>query len=1226
MIRPKKHKIEAVFLLFALVAMAMIPALSATMGDMDNKIKNLKELEENIIYNKGDYIPYDRYYNPEDGVILTVDHNDIGYNVDAGDEYNRADVVYIGEIVDTGPGRGRVGYLQPEGDEDTDDFYRFTVCAGQTITASLTTSEDYDFELYDPDEILVQNGYTAVETDWHYINIFSNQGSFNGEYTFDVVLTGQNDAGTLDDAGDEIGEATPIIAGEYEGYMDMNDQEDWYSFNVNDGDGIYVKVRALEKSDYDIYLYNPSDEMVHYASYYGTDELEYPADETGTWKIKLDIFPGWDDSKWPDDYYMYGSGAYDLDLEIGGVFDLPPEADPQPEIYPVAQTFIVENDPESNADEYSYIAAIPAANYLEDDKRYVSPIIYDGDTTPTHWSGTVDDTTQYLAEDWYEYIDRHSMAATEYLLPQDPVEAASEIATTKWTSSDKAVVVVDGSGFEDTIRKRINRISFLNAKTQVTNVPADSDELIQLGTLNAYQMFIGPRWGAMAVHGIGDNYNGDIGITTPRYESLMDDWWPHPNDENGPDTDVFYPITFPGFWFPYTTNVQGLDEMQITQVAGKRYRIPIFTSDCSLKVTITTNEPTALRIYLVDPYGNVRRPQVPHWNGGPINPIHTWNGGHWEGIGFDDWRSWIPTVGEEHVEEIHYPMRGIWRAIVVPATIEDADKFYTYHITAEVRKHSPDRNAAALSAANGAVIASVEHAPLLYVSKDTVPQETEDALTTLGVSEVILVGIDDLCSEIKDDLSGYTITDLSSMQQVVDYIDDKNLNEDNLITITSLGTGDGYFAPAAMAASYHAGPVLNIGEASDAYNKLDMMTAWREYAGDYYHGCRAVGHLPMMTEPFNLSEFIDQIQNEEYPAPGFDLKKRWFTAINTGIVELITNYGLDKEGQEAYLFVSPRDTDIRDPICRAMTGNESYAGHIPVETPAFSSDIICRDILYPAIIYANPGRDVTTSHLMNYPDGGTWSANDGKSYANYATRDTKSIFSSCNRFYEGHCIWDNHLERMNAGASINYYAGHGTGGSGISAQYKNFAEQFPEGELRHDYLMDFDWWDGWRGYSGFDFLKTQSPRTGGTSGYNSQEPALYDIVHFKYVDELYENLHSELEFWSSCTTGEHFGPMIYLEHGSALWYGNCGSGYGIQTTLHDNWMFYDVLVLGKNFGESHSKYLWIFDRDFTTGDDTTMYGRSTFFQGGLTNVHALYGDPTMTCYSPNWIEPIPVAP
>jgi hypothetical protein len=1224
--RTRLGKIQAIFILGIFVTLAMIPFISASTDQNEPQLKSLKTITDELIFNKGDYIPYDRIYHYEpDYIITAVDHNDVNYNTDAGDKFNRADILYVGERIDTGPGRGRIGYLQPESDQDTDDFYRFFVCEGQIITASFTTSEDYGFQLYDPYEVPISSGFIATETDWHYIQIFSNPSAVSGEYEFDVTLTGQNDAGIGDDAGDTIGTATPIVQGVYTGYMDMSDWEDWYSFSVNDGDGIYVKVFPKIKSDFDVYLYNPSDELEYYVSYYGTDELEYPADESGTWKIKIDMFPGWDETKWPDDYYLYGSGPYILTLEIGDTFEAPPTPEPQPEIIPVAQTFIVENDPDSNKDEYGYIAAIPAANYRENDIRYVSPIVYEGETTPTHWSGTVDDTTQYLVDDWNTYLDRHAMTATEYTLASDPIEAAADIATTSWTTSDSAVIVVDGSDIEDPVRNVLNRNIRLNAETKVTSVPPDSPDLLDLGGLSAYQMFVGPKWGAISVHGLGDNFNGDVGITTPRYEAMMDDWWPHPDDETGPDTDVYYPVTFPGFWFPYMTSTVGLDELQITKIAGKRHRIPIRTTDCSLKVTVTTDEPTYLRIYLVDPYGNVRRPMVPHWNGGDINPIHVWNGGHWDGIGYDEWRSWVPELSTEHVQEIHYPMTGLWRAIVVPATLEAADQTYNYHITAEIRTHAQERNAAALSAANGAVIASQEHIPLLYVKEDSVPTETADAISTLGVTEIIFVNADGIGDQVKSDLPG-SVTDLNTMVRVVDYIDDMELNEDNFITITSLGTGDGYFAPAAMIAAYHSGPVLNIGEAPDAYNKLDMIAAWREYAGDYYHGCRSVGHLPMMETPFDFDQFIEDIKNDIFPAPGFDLKLRWFSAVNEGIVELITGYGLEKEGSEAYMFVAPRDNDIRDPISRAMTGNESYSGQIPVETPAFSSAVICRDIIYPALIYANPGRDVTTSMMMNHPDGGTWAGNDGKNYANYATREIKSIFSSNNRIFEGHCMWDNHLERMNEGTSINYYTGHGTGGSGISAQYKNFAEFFPQGHVTHEWLHDFDWWDGWRGYSGFDKAKTASPRYGGASQYNSVEPSLYDIIHFKYVDEQFGNLHSELEMWSSCTTGEHFGPMIYLEHGSAMWYGNAGSCYGIQMMLLDSWMYYDVMVLGKNFGESHAKYIWIFHRDFTTKDPTTLYGRSTFFQGGLTNVQVLYGDPTMTCYSPNWIEPEPINP
>ena len=1220
----KNLKVEAILGTLLLTATLLsIPSVSAVPTTETNQDDLFSLKGPN--FNPADYILHDRYYAPPQDLSVRTGQNDIGYNVDAGDKRTRANEFYIGEPIDDGPGKGRIGYLDPSGN-DFEDWYKFTVCTGQTITASLTSEQEYEFQLVDTNDDNLSNGHMATYSGWYYIQIRADASDLADSYNVSVVLGQQNDAGTGNDAGNTLGEATLIASGNYDAYLDCNDQEDWYSFEVNSGEGIFVSVNPEEKSDFDVYLYNPSDELVHYESYYGDDSLEYPADETGMWKIKVDIFPGYNTSKWPDDYYLYGSGLYSLSINIGGTAEPPVESDPQPEIHPIAQTFIIENDPESNADEYSYLAAVPAANYYDEGNRFVSPIVYDGEETQTNWYGTVDDTTQYLLDDWEEYLSRHALSPVETQLSNNPVQDAADIATDHWTSSEKAVVVVDGSEYQDTIRNYINRNARLNARTKVTTVPPDSEDFIDLGdSLKSYPLLIGPQWGAIAVHGLGDQFTGEIGLTTPKYEALMEDWWPYPNDAAGPDLDVYYPITLPGIWMPYTSTVLGMDEMKITQVAGKRYRIPIFSSDSSLKVTVTTDDPTPLRVYLIDPQGNVRRPQTPHWNGGPINPLHIWNGGHWEGIGFDDWRSWIPEESTEHTSEIHYPMRGLWRVVVVPANVDAADTTYNYHITAEVRKHAVERNAAAMSASNAAVIASAEHIPFLYVTEDSIPSETQAALDVLGVSEIIFVGIDGLGNQVKDELNAYAVNDLSTMQEVIDYITEKDLNEDNMITITSLGTGDGYFAPSAMIAAYHTAPILNIGEAPQAYNTIDKIASWREYAGDYYHGCRSVGHLPLMSEPFDFQEFLDMVKNRTFPAPGFDLKKRWFTEVNEELMNLINSYGLDSEGQEAYLFVSPRDTDIRDVVSRAMTGNLSYAGQIPVETPAFSTALICRNILYPALIYANPGRDVTTSQLMNYPDGGQWAGNDGNSYPNYATRELKRIFSSDGRFFEGHCIWDNYLERLNQGTSISYYSGHGTGGSGISAQYKNFNEQFPLADLYHDNLKDFNWWDGWRGYSGFDSPTTRCPRYGSSSQYNSQEPSLYDIIHFKHVDELLGNLHSEMDFWESCTTGTHFGPMIYLEHGAAFWYGNGGSCYGIQATLLDNWVFNDVLIKGKNIGESFSKYFWIFDRDFTTGDESTMYGRSSLFQGYLSNVQVLFGDPTMTVYNPNWIEPIPIS-
>jgi hypothetical protein len=74
-----------------------------------------------------------------------------------------------------------------------------------------------------------------------------------------------------------------------------------------------------------------------------------------------------------------------------------------------------------------------------------------------------------------------------------------------------------------------------------------------------------------------------------------------------------------------------------------------------------------------------------------------------------------------------------------------------------------------------------------------------------------------------------------------------------------------------------------------------------------------------------------------------------------GINEYIVSLGLDRDGPEGYCFIAPRD-DICAVLHSTMMGNNSYAGDIPGVTPAYSSAIVVRNILYPALIFANLGR------------------------------------------------------------------------------------------------------------------------------------------------------------------------------------------------------------------------------------------------------------------------------
>jgi len=109
----------------------------------------------------------------------------------------------------------------------------------------------------------------------------------------------------------------------------------------------------------------------------------------------------------------------------------------------------------------------------------------------------------------------------------------------------------------------------------------------------------------------------------------------------------------------------------------------------------------------------------------------------------------------------------------------------------------------------------------------------------------------------------------------------------------------------------------------------------------------------------------------------------------------------------------------------------------------------------------------------------------------------------------------------------------------------------------------------------------------------------------------------------SCTTAAHLGPIIYLEHGMAFYYGNAGTGLSPQEDLLDDQWIHDMMVNGMSAGEAFSNYVWLHQRDYTTGDPTAMYGGSSL---QVTNQQLMFGDPTMICYSPEWTEPTPITP
>lgn len=97
--------------------------------------------------------------------------------------------------------------------------------------------------------------------------------------------------------------------------------------------------------------------------------------------------------------------------------------------------------------------------------------------------------------------------------------------------------------------------------------------------------------------------------------------------------------------------------------------------------------------------------------------------------------------------------------------------------------------------------------------------------------------------------------------------------------------------------------------------------------------------------------------------------------------------------------------------------------------------------------------------------------------------------------------------------------------------------------------------------------------------------------------------------------------MVYLDHGAICWYGNAGTGLCPEADLADDNFFNAVMINGTCIGKAFSTQVWLHYRDYTTSENSSMYGPSSM---QVTTIQVIYGDPNLVIYSPEWTSPIPV--
>jgi len=252
-----------------------------------------------------------------------------------------------------------------------------------------------------------------------------------------------------------------------------------------------------------------------------------------------------------------------------------------------------------------------------------------------------------------------------------------------------------------------------------------------------------------------------------------------------------------------------------------------------------------------------------------------------------------------------------------------------------------------LSAANGAVWASMKNAPLLYVKHDEIPETVVDALNTLGVREIDLIDFGDRFEKDMKDIRNLLERSIKSVTHYTDpedfyhRISDKSGENDIVVTTIDPWTywyseegpqgemdGSRFIGPATFAAAHHGAPVLVM----EMHPELSNPQAWHNrFWMEAYNNRKPPSVGCMVLTGHEAYDYLGELGLDRVAEDGEDIKESILTVA----------------GQ----------FDIGTAWDRVLVG-KANAGRI-LGTPVDTSYAICRSVFYPLMIFANPAVNPT---------------------------------------------------------------------------------------------------------------------------------------------------------------------------------------------------------------------------------------------------------------------------
>ncbi|MFW9845862.1 MAG: hypothetical protein ACFFD6_03885, partial [Candidatus Thorarchaeota archaeon] len=541
--------------------------------------------------------------------------------------------------------------------------------------------------------------------------------------------------------------------------------------------------------------------------------------------------------------------------------------------------------------------------------------------------------------------------------------------------------------------------------------------------------------------------------------------------------------------------------------------------------------------------------------------------------------------------EVPYPMPGDWTVLI--SWIDASEEENNVDLSWEVSSLPTDLQAYLESAANGAVLASLMNAPLLYVTEDSVPDSTLWAAQRLGVSFSFLVDPANIHSDsLETALEDFSfLTSLESYLLMTQWIQSLSGEDDVVVTVPQ-GNADEVFAPAAYSGAFHGAPVFSLC-GDDNYLTTRAEETWAPYM------------IGPEIDIYITSRWSTRTENGWYDER-IPNKFSMMESVDVFADFLDERGAYNTTGPQSVIIISPPDL-IKLSFDRSLQSH-FQSGRIPTGNPSLVSVMVNRASHHRFLFLVSDAASDALLSFYAYTDGSTFVDNDYNAYEIWQIEDTTAALEGAD-FNILHGVGvDEVFAGINTQLALWSLSTHGTltngprdpphrpGGQGLFSLRNEAADYgFEESPATRESPSDVD---------------------------HLVNPVAYESESFHHVmkttDDLesaIDNIGSPIVILTACLLGGTRLPIMLMEHGAVGVIASPRTVY-FQPAGTLSIMMTEALCDGNSTGSALSDALVRISPDYSDpliDRDPRDYG----------NQQVLFGDPEVHLYNPSSFSRIP---